>query len=66
MDERVSKLEAEVRQQRARADLNYQKMLEAMGDLGFTVRAMNRAGEGIPSDDQPKLAELNEKWAGKI
>jgi len=66
VDERVSKLEAELRSERARAELNYNKMIDAMGDLGFTVRAMNRAGEGIPSDDQPKLAELNEKWAGKI
>ena len=66
VDERVSKLEAELRSERARAELNYTKMIDAMGDLGFTVRSMNRAGEGIPSDDQPKLAELNEKWAGKI
>jgi len=66
VDERVSKLEAEVRQERARAELNYNKMIDAMGDLGFTVRAMNRAGENIPAEDRPKLAELNEKWAGKI
>ena len=66
VDERVGKLEAEVRQERARAELNYTKMIDAMGDLGFTVRAMNRAGENIPAEDRPKLAELNEKWAGKI
>ena len=66
VDERVSKLEAELRSERARAELNYTKMIDAMGDLGFTVRAMNRAGENIPAEDRPKLAELNEKWAGKI
>ena len=66
MDARVSKLEAELRQERSRAELNYTKMIDSMADLAFTIRAMNRAGDGIASDDQPKLSELNEKWAGKI
>jgi len=66
VDERVSKLEAELRQERSRAELNYTKMIDSMADLAFTIRAMNRAGAGIASDDQPKLSELNEKWAGKI
>jgi hypothetical protein len=66
VDARVSKLEVELRQERARAELNYTKMIDSMADLAFTIRAMNRAGDGIASDDQPKLSELNEKWAGKI
>ena len=63
---RVGKLEAEVRQERARAELNYTKMIDAMADLGFTVRAMNRSGDALAAEDQPKLQELNAKWIGKI
>ena len=66
VDDRIGELQQQLKAERARAELNYTKMIDAMGDLGFTVRAMNRAGENIPAEDSPKLAELNEKWAGKI
>lgn len=66
VDERVSRLEAEVRQERARADLNYQKMIDSMGDLGFTIRALNRVQASVNAEDHDHIAELNSKWAGKI
>jgi hypothetical protein len=64
VDERVTKLEAELRQERARADLNYNKMIDGLSDLGWTVRALNRST--IADDDESRLSELNSKWAGKI
>lgn len=66
VDERASKLEAELRQERSRADLNYQKMLDSMSDLGFTVRALNGVGEHLSDEQRATLSELNEKWIGKI
>ena len=66
MDERVSALEAELRQERARADLNYNKFLQSGSSLGWTIRALNRAGEGVLTEDRERLAEENAKWAGKI
>ena len=66
VDERVGKLEAEVRQERARAELNYNKFLESGSSLGWTIRALNRAGEGVLAEDRERLSEENEKWAGKI
>ena len=50
----------------ARADLNYDKMIDAMADLGSTIRSMNRAGDGILPEDRDELERLNQKWAGKI
>ena len=66
MDERVSKLEAELRSERARAELNYTKFIKSGRSLGWTIRALNRAGEGVLAEDRERLAEENEKWAGKI
>jgi hypothetical protein len=66
VDDRVSKLEAELRSERARAELNYNKFIESGSSLGWTIRALNRAGEGVLAEDRERLAEENEKWAGKI
>ena len=66
VDERVSKLEAELRSERARAELNYTKFIKSGSSLGWTIRALNRAGEGVLAEDRERLAEENEKWAGKI
>ena len=45
---------------------DYAKMLDAMADLGFTIRALNRAGRGVVETDRGRLTALNEKWIGKI
>ena len=66
MNERASKLENELRQERARAELNYTKMLDSMSDLGFTVRALNGVNGHLSDEQQSALAALNEKWVGKI
>ena len=64
VDERVTKLEAELRQERARADLNYNKMIDGLSDLGWTVRALNRAT--VLDADKSRLSDLNHKWVDKI
>jgi murein DD-endopeptidase MepM/ murein hydrolase activator NlpD len=66
MDERASKLEAELRQERSRAELNYNKMLDSMSDLGFTVRALNGVGSHLNEEQREVLARPHEKWIGKI
>jgi murein DD-endopeptidase MepM/ murein hydrolase activator NlpD len=66
VDDRISKLEAELRSERGRADLNYTKMLDAMSDLGFTVRAMNGVDSHLGDDERARLTNLNDKWFGKI
>ena len=66
VDDRIGELQQQLKAERARAELNYTKMIDAMADLGFTVRAMNRAGDALAVEDQPKLQGLNEKWIGKI
>jgi murein DD-endopeptidase MepM/ murein hydrolase activator NlpD len=66
VDERVSKLEAELRQERARADLNYNKFIQSGSSLGWTIRALNRAGDGVLPEDRERLAAENAEWAGKI
>lgn len=66
MDDRIGELQQQLKQERVRADLNYTKMIDAMANLGFTVRAMNRAGAALGVDDARRLQELNEKWIGKI
>ena len=66
MDARVSKLEAELRQERARADTNYNKFIKSGSSLGWTIRALNRAGDGVLPEDRERLAAENAEWAGKI
>lgn len=44
---------------------DYDKMLDAMADLGFTIRALNRA-DGVKESDRDRIRQLNEKWVGKI
>jgi murein DD-endopeptidase MepM/ murein hydrolase activator NlpD len=66
VDERVSKLEAELRQERARADTNYNKFIKSGSSLGWTIRALNRAGDGVLPEDRERLAAENAEWAGKI
>jgi len=45
---------------------DYAKMLDAMADLGFTIRALNRAGTGVLPEDRDRLAAANAKWKGRI
>jgi len=66
VDARVSKLEAELRQERARADTNYNKFIKSGSSLGWTIRALNRAGDGVLPEDRERLAAENAEWAGKI